>query len=76
MMQKLTTMGWVGETIRKNAKSAQKGYLQMYFRYESRSDVESKFKEEGIVSGLTTMKNDTEMLEDHVWIVCEKKDPL
>ena len=48
----------------------------MYVRYESISDFESKIKEEGILSGLTTMKDDTEMLEDHVWIVCEKKDPL
>ena len=48
----------------------------MYFHYESITDVESKIKDEGILSGLTTMKNDTDMLEDHVWIVYEKKDQL
>ena len=47
----------------------------MYFRYESISDVEAKMRDKGIISGLTTMKNDTDMLEDHVWIVYEKKDP-
>ena len=62
-------MSWVGERIRKNAKSVQKEYRQMYFRYESISDVESKIKEEGMLSGLATMKDDTEMLEDQVWIV-------
>ena len=45
----------------------------MYFRYESISDIEEKIKDEGILSGLTTMKNDTDMMEDHVWIVYEKK---
>ena len=75
-MQKLTTMSWIGERIRKNATSAQKKYRRMYFRHESISDDESKIKDEGILSGLTTMKNDTAMLEDHVWIVYKKKDPL
>ena len=45
----------------------------MYFRYESISDIEEKIKDEGIFSGLTAMKNDTDMLEDHMWIVYEKK---
>ena len=45
----------------------------MYFRYESISDIEAKIKDEGILSGLTSMKNDTAMLEDHVWIQYEKK---
>ena len=38
----------------------------MYFRYESISDAESTIKEEGILSGLTAMKDDTELLEAHV----------
>ena len=75
-MQKLATMSWVRERIRKNTKRAQKKYRRIYFRYESISNVESKIKDEGILSGLTIMKNDTDMLEDHVWIVYEKKDPL
>ena len=77
-MQKLTTMSWLRERIRKNDKRTQNKYRQMYFRYESISDTEEQIKEEGILSGLTTTttKNDTDMLEDHVWIVYEKKDPL
>ena len=73
MMQKLTTLSWVRERIRKSAKSAQTDYRQMYFRYESIRDVESKIKGEGILSGLTPLKYGTDMLEDHVWIVCEKR---
>ena len=68
-MQKLTTMDWVGENIRKKAQTARKEHWQMYFRYESTSEVESKFKGGRILSGLTTMKDDTELLKEHVWIV-------
>ena len=73
MMQKFTTIGWVGEKIRKNTKSMQKGYQRMYFRYESIRDVESKIKEKGIVSGLTITKDETEMFEDHEMIVYGKR---
>ena len=76
IMQKLTTLDWVGENIRKNSKSAQKEYCQIYFYFESISDVESKIKKEGIVYGLTTMKDNTDMLEDHNWTVYKNKDPL
>ena len=71
-MQKLTTMSWLKERIRKNDKTTQNDYWRMYFRYESISDIEVKIKDKGILSGLTTMRNGTDMLEDHVWIVCEK----
>ena len=75
-LQKLTTMSWFGKRIRKNTKRAQKEYWRIDFRYESIIDVESKIKDEGIISRLKTKTNDTAMLEDHVWIVYGKKDPL
>ena len=45
----------------------------MYFRYESMSEIEAKVREGQVLSGLTTMTNESEFLEDHIWLVFGKK---
>jgi hypothetical protein len=72
-MQKLTTLDWVGEKLRTSVRAVRKEHECMSFCYESMNEIESKFKEGEILSGLTTMKDGTDMLKDHVWIVYWKK---
>ena len=72
-MQKLTTMDWIAERVRRTKKGTKKNYRRMYFRYESMSEIEAKLREGQVLSGLTTMKNKTEFLEGHIWLVFGKK---
>ena len=72
-MKKLTTMDWITERVRRKKKGKKKNYARMYFRYESMSEIEAKLREGQVLSGLTTMKNETEFLEDHIWLVFGKK---
>ena len=69
IMQKLTTIEWIGERLRGKRKEISNEYQRMYFRYETLGEVEEKFSQGQVLSGLTTMKNDYEYLEDHIWIV-------
>ena len=73
ILQKLTTMDWMGERIRKESAKEKKDYPRMYFRYESLGEIMDKFKNGDVLSGLTILKNDSEVLEDHFWIVYGKK---
>ncbi len=69
VMQKLTTMEWISEQIRsKNTRNA-KSYPRMFYRYESLEEIEDKLMEGQVLSGLTTMKDENNFLEDHIWLV-------
>ena len=45
----------------------------MYSIYESMEEIRTKFEEGDVLSGLTTMMNETETLSGHFWIAYGKK---
>ena len=53
-------------------KRKKKNYARVYFRYESMEEIEAKLREGQVLSGLTTMKDETDFLEDHLWLVFGK----
>ena len=73
ILQKLTTMDWLGQRLRNENEKDKKEYPRMYFQYESLLEIKEKFKNGEVLSGLTILKDDTETLEDHFWIVFGKK---
>ena len=72
ILQKLTTMDWLGQRLRDESEH-KKEYPRMYFRYETLAEIKGKFQNGEVLSGLTILKNETETLEDHIWIVFGKK---
>ena len=73
LMQKLTTMAWLKDKLRKSHKKKKKEYSRMYFRYESLEEIKEKFKKGDVLSGITTKMDETETLAGHFWIAYEKK---
>ena len=73
LMQKLTTMSWIADKIRWKNKGKKKEYPRMYFRYESMEEIEERLIEGQVLSGLTTMVDDRNYLEDHIWLVFGKQ---
>ena len=73
LMQKLTTMSWMADRIRRKNKGQKKEYPRLYFRYESMVEIEEKLREGQVLSGLTTMKDEHNHLEDHIWLVFGKQ---
>ena len=73
LMQKLTTMSWMADRIRRQNKGQKKEYPRLYFRYESMVEIEEKLREGQVLSGLTTMKDEHNHLEDHIWLVFGKQ---
>ena len=73
LMQKLTTMAWLKARLRRKQKKGKKDYCRMYYIYESMEEIRTKFEEGDVLSGLTTMMNETETLSGHFWIAYGKK---
>ena len=57
-MQKLGTMEWLKEKLRKTTGKAKSDYSNVYFRYENIHKIKHKFNSGGILSGLTTKCDD------------------
>ena len=73
VMQKLNTIAWLNETLRKKRDRRKTTYSRMYFRYESISEIKERFKNGDILSGLTTKIDADTTLEGYFWIVYGKK---
>ena len=73
VMQKITTMWWISDRLRKQSKGPKKEYPRLYYRYESMEEIEEKILEGQVLSGLTTMKDENTHLEDHIWLVFGKQ---
>ena len=73
IMQKITTMWWISDKLRRQSKGPKKEYPRNYYRYESMEEIEEKIMEGQVLSGLTTMKDEDTHLEDHIWLVYGKK---
>ena len=73
LMQKLTTMSWIADKIRRKNKGQKKEYPRMYFRYETMEGIEERLIEGQVLSGLTTMVDYHNYLEDHIWLVFGKQ---
>ena len=65
IMQKLGTMEWLKEKLRKTTGKAKSDYSNMYFRYENIHKIKHKFNNGGILSGLTTKCDDGSTLDQH-----------
>ena len=59
--------------VEEDTIKGKKDYSRMYFRYESIEDVEEKFGNGDVLSGLTTKIDDAEPLEGHFWIAYGKR---
>ena len=73
VMQKLNTIAWLNETLRKKRDRRKTTYSRMYFRYESISEIKERFKNGDILSGLTTNIDADTTLKGYFWIVYGKK---
>ena len=73
VMQKMTTISWLKEKLRKTRGKEKRDYSRMYFRYESIEEVKGNFKNGDVLSGLTTKIDDAETLEGHFWIAYGKR---
>ena len=74
-LQKLTTMQWLSETIKREkmaGRTSRSDRRRMYFRYESIEEVMEKVNEGQIISGLTLKLNEVH-LSQHYWVVIGKK---
>ena len=76
IMQKLTTIAWLKETLRKTKGRSKTDYTRMYFRYESLQEIREKFEKGGILSGLTIKIDAETTLAGHFWIVYGKKGSI
>ena len=72
VLQKVTTMAWLKDKVRRKHRSVKPHYKRMYFRYESLEEVKQKFTDGEVLSGLTTNMDDGQTMEDHFWIVYGK----
>ena len=75
-MQKLTTIAWLKETLRKTKGRRKMDYTRMYFRYESLQEIREKLDKGGILSGLTIKIDAETILAGHFWIVYGKKGSI
>ena len=73
VLQKLITMAWLKDKLRRKERRATTKYTRMYFRYESIEEIKQKVKDGDVISGLTTKIDENRTLEDHFWIVYGKK---
>ena len=69
VMQKVTTISWLKDKLRKNGGRERSQYPRMYHRYESLDEVKESFESGDLLSGLTTKIDEDETLEGHFWIV-------
>jgi hypothetical protein len=69
VIQKLSTIAWLNETLRKKRDRKKTDYSRMYFRYKSISEIKERFKNGDILSGLTTKIDADTTLEGYFWIV-------
>ena len=73
IMQKLGTMAWLNEKLRRKMGREKRDYSRMCFRYENIHEVRHKYKNGVVMSGLTTKLDDGTTLAGHFWIVYGKR---
>ena len=73
VMQKLGTMAWLKEKLRRTRGREKSDYSCMYFRYESIHEIRQNLKNGVVISGLTTKLDDGTTLAGHFWVVYGNK---
>ncbi len=72
-MQRVTTISWLKEQMRKNRGRERSQYSRMYQRYESLDEIKERFESGDLLSGLTTKLDENDTLDGHFWVVFGKK---
>jgi len=73
VLQKVTVIAWLKDKLRRKMRRGRGQYNRMYYRYESLSEVEEKYENGEVLSGVTTKTDDGETLDDYLWIAFGKK---